>query len=810
MSFAPYPHQERVANLMLSGKNIILQAPTGAGKTRAAMMPFLESFHPDSGAGGALPPKCIYSVPMRVLAKQFHHEFDKTVKEYSLKIARDISVAIQTGDEQRDRQFASNLIFATIDQTLSSFLISPYSLSKRQANLNAGAVMSSYLVFDEFHLFDPQSTLPTTLHMLKMLKGITPFLLMTATFSQTMLDELAEELDAVVVGTSPAEREEFATLASQDKELFYHTADDVMSAEFILEKHTGRTLVICNQIARARRMYEQISAGAKPETEVLLLHSHFLPDDRQKIEDRIRDIFGKENRHGNDDCIVISTQAIEVGVDMTSTFLHTELAPANSIVQRAGRCARYQGDEGHVYIYRHVLNTDDEVIDLIENTLPYSNTGEVISKTWEAFYECDGRQFSYEDEQEALNFAHAEQDARIIRELKEQEVNHRKLIYSTMRGQEDARNLIRNIIAQPVTVHDNPAEVAKDPFAYPSFSLHPGTLQKHLQQWFDNPAYQHSHQISMIRLNENEDDAQANIDRYIAEPVLDASQAWMAPLLIVHPDLATYDSTTGFLPESDGQWVAEIDTESDDDDNPRGFSYRLETYEEHIAHVYDAFERFWTESEWAADKLEKRFEWQPGSIEKAARLAVLLHDVGKLSKKWQKWVHNYQQKLVDADLLDDSHLSQEGQAYAHTDFSYKDERYRDIQKQSGKRPWHAVEGAYSVWDILLNELQDNEALTRAVYTAIARHHTAQSSEHQSYQLEASAGKHIEATFKNRLRFPDLDSLYGVDEKVEPFDSDAHDLIINEHEPEQILTYMLLVRALRRADSKGTALGTLTS
>ncbi len=32
----PYPFQRRVADLLLSGQNVILQAPTGAGKTFAA------------------------------------------------------------------------------------------------------------------------------------------------------------------------------------------------------------------------------------------------------------------------------------------------------------------------------------------------------------------------------------------------------------------------------------------------------------------------------------------------------------------------------------------------------------------------------------------------------------------------------------------------------------------------------------------------------------------------------------------------------------------------------------------------------
>ncbi|MBI1878235.1 MAG: DEAD/DEAH box helicase [Chloroflexi bacterium] len=41
--FTPYPYQEKVGELILSGRNVILQAPTGAGKTAAALLPFLHA-----------------------------------------------------------------------------------------------------------------------------------------------------------------------------------------------------------------------------------------------------------------------------------------------------------------------------------------------------------------------------------------------------------------------------------------------------------------------------------------------------------------------------------------------------------------------------------------------------------------------------------------------------------------------------------------------------------------------------------------------------------------------------------------------
>jgi Lhr-like helicase len=40
-STAPYPYQERVAEALLGERSVVLRAPTGAGKVRAAILPFL-------------------------------------------------------------------------------------------------------------------------------------------------------------------------------------------------------------------------------------------------------------------------------------------------------------------------------------------------------------------------------------------------------------------------------------------------------------------------------------------------------------------------------------------------------------------------------------------------------------------------------------------------------------------------------------------------------------------------------------------------------------------------------------------------
>ncbi|MBM3151902.1 MAG: DEAD/DEAH box helicase, partial [Chloroflexi bacterium] len=107
-----YPYQEQVKELIQAGKSVILQAPTGAGKTRAALAPFIENFF--DRADGSTPRKCVYAVPMRVLANQFEIEYRELAKKYQRVNRQEIKVTIQTGEHSEDKEFEGDLIFCTI------------------------------------------------------------------------------------------------------------------------------------------------------------------------------------------------------------------------------------------------------------------------------------------------------------------------------------------------------------------------------------------------------------------------------------------------------------------------------------------------------------------------------------------------------------------------------------------------------------------------------------------------------------------------------------------------------------------------
>lgn len=786
-----------MAELLLNGTNVILQAPTGAGKTHAALLPFLAALE----QGHAFPQKCLYSVPMRVLANQFVDDYRARVLQAG-RIHR-IRVEIQTGDQSSDPQLTSELIFATIDQTLSSFLLAPYSLPRSQANMNAAAVMASYLVFDEFHLYDPTSTLPTTLHMLRMLKGIAPFILMTATFSENMLVHLAEMLNAAVIPGSISERAAMQQLASQQKTRRFHTIDHPLSAEYVLREHKSRSLVICNTVDRARGTHAALRRATEgTPTRVLLLHSRFLREDRDRIENQIREAFSKEATK-DDNLIVVSTQAIEVGVDITSTTLHTELAPANALLQRAGRCARYAGETGDVIIYRHVPgNQPGEIIDLTENVAPYMSQKDEFVRTWDAFVERDGTTLDFADEQSIITYVHGSRDEQIIAQLHADSFNHRRRMFSVMRGDDtdDARNLIRDAWQQSVTIHADPDQLLEMPFDVPSFGLHPGTLRHYVKLWLersddldiDNPIQY----LKPMDGDAYEYAVQANLPPYSWEPVYTVDTVAGASLVVIHPALATYDADLGFIPDQGGTWQIQIPTRPQRSQH-RQYLYRLETYAEHITLVHDATfnsqDGTWHEMAWLAHQLEHFFQWKSGSLRQATELAVLLHDVGKLNIKWQQWVRDYQ-KRIGRPIAD-------GQVYAHTDLLH--DEHRTIERAMWKRPWHAVEGALAVLPFLANHFGNAHPLTDAVFTAIARHHAASSNTNRSFRLVSRAVDYIKQTHQVLSSI----ELWGIDADV-PADAGAGDIIPGPDDKlPAFFAYLLIARVLRRGDQAGTARGT---
>lgn len=791
-----YPYQKQVYELLSSGKSVVLQAPTGAGKTAAALYPFLRAWEYNDD----FPRKCIYSVPLRVLADQFEEAYSKYVSNFGFR--RPMTVGIQTGARPEDQKLEDNLIFTTVDQTLSNFLNIPYALSTSQGNLNAGAVLSSYLVFDELHLFDPQTMLPTTLHLLRLLKGIVPFLVMTATFSEEMVTALADQLDAKPIVLSA---EEAADIPSQNKTRRMHITDREINASTVLDKHEQRSVAICNTVNRAQTLFEDLRELIDSEIEIRLLHSRFLQNDREATEDWLRREFGKDkNERTVKSAILVATQVVEVGLDITSEALHTELAPAASVIQRAGRCARYPGEIGDVYVYRLPLKNGNP------SYAPYSKEQKVIcEKTREALRDRSGESFDFGSELMMVNEAHGEADQHLLNQLQANRHYLIDRIAETIDAQERsaAHELIRDVDSRTVFVHPQPRSI-ENPWKYEGFGIYKGSLFGAFDQ-LDRLADDLGEEWVMMSaeaIQEEESYRSPTLWRWWH--IYDKESLKGTLFVVLNPRLARYTPKTGFQLGVEGQsdWQS---PQRDQRSKRRRFSpYRRETYQEHVKRMLQVYERSFFDKEevcnrlalleeiaYAAHHLEQRYGWPEGTLDRLAKAIIILHDVGKLDKRWQEWAHTWQEEvsqLREEDLsIPDNYMA------AHTDYNGQAEVEQVLnRKLRNMKPNHAVESAQAVEKLLWNQTEET-SLVRAALSTIVRHH--------------SAG--ARGDYGDFEAHPD--SLVSLAEVIEDFD---HTLVrwrfpegtlsrklMRTSREKELLTYILLVRTLRLADQRSQQL-----
>lgn len=106
--------------------------------------------------------------------------------------------------------------------------------------------------------------------------------------------------------------------------------------------HGGYVAVICNTVKRAQSAYLVLKrAGFRPGEELQLLHSKYPYAQREEREHLVLKTFGKGGQRGGK-AVVVSTQIIEQSLDLDFDLMITDLAPADLVIQRAGRIFRHE------------------------------------------------------------------------------------------------------------------------------------------------------------------------------------------------------------------------------------------------------------------------------------------------------------------------------------------------------------------------------------------------------------------------------------------------------------------------------------
>ncbi|AMR26246.1 hypothetical protein A0257_03470 [Hymenobacter psoromatis] len=99
-----------------------------------------------------------------------------------------------------------------------------------------------------------------------------------------------------------------------------------------------KVLVICNTVFGAQQQYQRLRELFPKVVNRLLLHSRFKRGDRAGREHRLENEFNNSDVPGP--CLVVSTQVVEVSLDISFDRMITEAAPLDALVQRFGRVNR--------------------------------------------------------------------------------------------------------------------------------------------------------------------------------------------------------------------------------------------------------------------------------------------------------------------------------------------------------------------------------------------------------------------------------------------------------------------------------------
>ncbi len=363
-SFAPYHYQRQLA---VGPWPDMLHIPTGLGKTAAITAAWLyRRLLADPGT----PRRLVWCLPMRVLVEQTRENVGEWL-QCSAPLFEQRGLVpprayVLMGGEAEDgwvgRPEDPAVLIGTQDMLLSRALMRGYGVSRYRWPIDFALLHNDALwVFDEVQLMgaglptsaqleafrrDPQMPSALAARTLWSSATLRPEWFDTVDFrahrARCRVLSLPEEdrRDARVLRrfSAPKRLVRAGARLSGGRKAEVKAYIDALCDE-VLAVHTGDapTLVIVNRVARAQEVYRRLRKGldaAGRGTRLMLVHARFRVVERTGLNARLREL------GPHDDVIVVATQAVEAGVDITSRHLFTELAPWSSLVQRFGRCNR--------------------------------------------------------------------------------------------------------------------------------------------------------------------------------------------------------------------------------------------------------------------------------------------------------------------------------------------------------------------------------------------------------------------------------------------------------------------------------------
>jgi CRISPR-associated endonuclease/helicase Cas3 len=319
-----------------------MRVPTGAGKTAAVVLSWLHRLgegHSDA------PRRMVYCLPMRVLVEQTVEQARTWISALKLPVGVATLMGGEVEGEWEIYPERPYILVGTQDMLFSRALNRGYAMSRYRWPVHFGLLNNDCLwVCDEVQLMG--DGLATSAQLAAFRERFhtfkdCPTIWMSATIDSAMLHtvDMPEAPAAFELLEEDFARRDLNRRLTAPKHL--ERAPDGCNtaaglAQFLAERHRPgkQTIVVVNTVARAREVFDQLRKLMGSGAPCRLLHSRFRPFEKRLWTELLKSEIPDEGR------ILIATQVIEAGVDISSSLLVTDLAPWPSMVQRFGRCNR--------------------------------------------------------------------------------------------------------------------------------------------------------------------------------------------------------------------------------------------------------------------------------------------------------------------------------------------------------------------------------------------------------------------------------------------------------------------------------------
>ena len=385
--FCPHEYQARLAcgergsrgyDDWLSDGNacesMLIEIPTGFGKTGAVVLAWLWNrvlkCHDD------WPRRLVYCLPMRTLVEQTFQNTHRWLE--NLELSDEVGLHVLMGGEDAGEwdihPERNAVLLGTQDMLLSRALNRGYGTSRYRWPMHFGLLNNDCLwVMDEVQLMGAGLWTSAQLDWMRTdrFKSLKPCFTwwMSATIHPTFLETLDRKKAELPTPTRVrlGERDQAHEIlqarrpcrpwkppVSTRKTRKRESAGEKLPAfaralaEAVIGEHqeASLSLVVCNTVSVAQKVYAAVSNTYTGTSDVVLLTSRFRAKDREDNQDKLLAFEASRKRavtHGPisvPGLICVSTQVIEAGVDISARRLWSEIAPWPSAVQRLGRLNR--------------------------------------------------------------------------------------------------------------------------------------------------------------------------------------------------------------------------------------------------------------------------------------------------------------------------------------------------------------------------------------------------------------------------------------------------------------------------------------